>query len=140
MDFNNSSVINLLISKVFHDLGNVSALLNFFVELNKENPKEADFSELEQINRRNITTIAVLKYAFLTGEQDENTFTNLKDYFFARKIELDLAIDTFCFCENSLKITVHTLMLLSKIVYSGAKISLQNQQDKLLFNCKAKEE
>ena len=51
--------------------------------------QEQDIKKIFFFGKKGCTTIAVLKYAFLTGEQDENTFTNLKDYFFARSTSIN---------------------------------------------------
>lgn len=135
MNFNGSNMINLLIYKIFHDIGNSSALLNFFVGFNRDKPNNIDFSELIEINHRSLVVLSVLKYAFLPGEQDEKTFDNLKDYFAARKIDLKFEIDEFLFSEDCLTITVHTLMLLSKIAYSGAKVTAKHFDNNISFKC-----
>jgi len=138
MDSKSLNMMNLLTSKIFHDLGNISALLGFFVSLNKEKPEKIDFNELIEINRKFLVTLAILKYAFLPGEHDENAFEYLKEYFLERKLSINFEIDEFLFWQDHLTITTHVLIVLSKTLYDGATVKiLQKSENNIEFIIKS---
>lgn len=107
-------MINLLTSKMFHDIGNAIVPLNFFIELNCDNPSDLDFQELIAINRQMILNLNVLKYAFLKDEYGEKALNDLVEYFKQKNKKLEFSIDHFEFNQDYFVLMVHILMILSK--------------------------
>ena len=109
-------IINLLTSKIFHDIGNTASFLNFYVELNKDNPKSINFDELIEINHLVILHLKLLKCAFLENAYTMEILLPLKEYFTHQNKSLEFKIDCLTLSECNLKIIANILIILNNIL------------------------
>lgn len=135
MDCTPKNVINLLTSKIFHDINNVASLLNFYIELNKEQPQKSDFKELIDINHRIILQLKILKYAFLEDGCSDGTLSSLVEYFSLKGQQLKFEVNHFALSQEHLKLITHVLLILEKALAAGSTIDIKHSEDNLRILC-----
>ena len=140
MNCNNQNVINLLTSKIFHDIGNVASFLNFHIELNKDNPESSDFNEIIDINKRIISQLKTLKCAFLDNAYGEDGLNTLKEYFSCKNVCIDFKVDSFSFTSDHLRLIANILMILEWILPDGSKVEIFHDENNLEIQCNSNED
>jgi hypothetical protein len=136
MNYSDNNMINQLTSKIFHDIGNAIVPLNFFIELNRDDPNNLDFQELISVNKQILLNFNILKYAFLPDEYGEKALVDLEEYFNDKNKKVKFNIDHIAFDQNYFVIMVHILMLLNNILHNNAEILVSYHDESLNFHCK----
>ncbi|ACT69667.1 hypothetical protein ACJZTR_02955 [Neorickettsia risticii] len=123
-DCKTQSILNLLISSVFHDLGNCVSLLSLLVEVNRDDPKAFDFNELLEVNSRMLINLRVLQYMFLEGSKGARALADIEQYLLykGKKAVFHFGIESIQ--DEFFVLMLHSLLLLSRLLTDYAKIDV----------------
>ncbi|ABD46463.1 hypothetical protein [Neorickettsia sennetsu] len=118
------SILNSLISSVFHDLGNCVSLLSLLVEVNRDDPKAFDFNELLEVNSRMLINLRVLQYMFLRGSKGARALADIEQYLLykGKKAVFHFGIESIQ--DEFFVLMLHSLLLLSRLFTDYAKIDV----------------
>ncbi|KYH12696.1 hypothetical protein [Neorickettsia sp. 179522] len=133
-DCKTQNTLNLLISSVFHDLGNCVSLLSLLVEVNRDDPKAFDFNELLEVNSRMLINLRVLQYMFLQGSKGARALADIEQYLLykGKKVVFHFGIESIQ--DEFFMLMLHSLLLLSRLITDYAKIDVFATNMELKFS------
>lgn len=128
------NLIDLITSKIFHDIGNTISAFNLYLEMVQDNLERLSEASVAEINANINSTYKVLKFAFCRTDYNPEIFNNLREYLINKGKEFTFTnLHLVSFSDYLLQVLINAVLLISSVIVTDCVIKVTLEEDKLFI-------